>query len=193
MKRFLLLTLSCLVLTAMAGFLPKGARAAGHATNLLLGVAAVSEDTVWATGQFITSTGGTQALIEHWNGHTWNTVSIPIPAGALSSQLASITVISPRNIWAAGSFISPSLDNVETLIEHWNGSTWQIVPSPSPVGALSSFFNGISAASKDDAWAVGITEDSSGIVHPLIEHWNGSTWRIVPSPSPGPQSNFLMG
>src|SRR5260221_13563832 len=83
--------------------------------------------------------------------------------------------------------------STQTLIERWNGSKWKIVPSPNPAGAISSFLNSVSVVSEDDAWAVGVTEDSSGILHTLIEHLDHNTWVIVNSPSPGPQSNFLQG
>ena len=33
-------------------------------------------------------------------------------------------------------------------------------------------------------WAVGETQGSSGF-GPLIEHWNGVDWTVVPSPDPG--------
>jgi hypothetical protein len=86
--------------------------------------------------------------------------------------LAGVTAISPRNAWAAGSAGNKS------LIEHWNGTAWRRVPSPSPLGL--SFLSGVSAASADDVWAVG------GLNRTLIVHWNGIRWRQVPSPSPGP-------
>jgi hypothetical protein len=94
MKRFLLLTLSCLVLTAMAGFLPKGARAAGHATNLLLGVAAVSEDNAWAVGEFRDSSDTEQVLFEHWNGSTWEVLP---SATAVIGSLQGVAATSEDN------------------------------------------------------------------------------------------------
>jgi hypothetical protein len=46
------------------------------------------------------------------------------------------------------------------------------------VGSIS----GISAVSPTDAWIVGVKYvGSTGVT--LIEHWNGSTWRVVSSPN----------
>jgi hypothetical protein len=73
-----------------------------------------------------------------------------------------------------------------TLVEHWNGSTWEIVPSPNvgEGGKDSSRLRGIFGASANDTWAVGestvIASDASST---LVLHWNGTGWKIVPSPS----------
>jgi hypothetical protein len=192
MKRFLLLAFSCMIImAALATFLPKVARASG-AGNSLFGVAAVSDDDVWATGQFIPSAGPVQALIEHWNGHTWQVVSNPTPAGTQFSQLHGLAAISKDDIWAVGGFTTAG-GNGQTLTEHWNGAHWKIVPSPTPVGATNSFLSGVVAVSHHDVWAVGETQESNGFSGTLIEHWNGHTWQIVSSPSPGPQVNALLG
>jgi hypothetical protein len=42
----------------------------------------------------------------------------------------------------------------QTLIERWNGSSWQKVASPSP-GSLANSLSGVAATSASNAWAVG--------------------------------------
>jgi hypothetical protein len=72
------------------------------------------------------------------------------------------------------------------LIEHWNGHTWQIVPSAN-LGGLTCFsLNDVAAVphDEDDVWAVGNAFGAPGSTVTLIEHWNGQTWRVVPSPTP---------
>ncbi len=51
---------------------------------------------------------------------------------------------------------------------------WNIVPSPNEPSA-NNFLLGVAALSPNDAWAVGSH----------IEHWDGTSWSIVPSPQPG--------
>jgi hypothetical protein len=41
----------------------------------------------------------------------------------------------------------------------------------------------VSADSKADAWAVGFSVASGGVSQPIAEHWNGTSWTIVPSAS----------
>ncbi len=39
------------------------------------------------------------------------------------------------------------------------------------------------ATSAANAWAVGETQNSSGLLVSLVYRWNGSNWRVVPSPA----------
>lgn len=192
MKRFLIIALSCLlIIAALATFSPKVARAGG-AGNSLFGVAAISDDDVWATGQFIPpSAGPVQALIEHWNGHTWQVVSSPTPAGNQFSHLQGLAAISQDDIWAVGAFLTAGGIG-QTLTEHWNGTQWKIVPSPTPVGATNSVLLKVAAVSHSNVWAVGVTQDNSGISGTLIEHWNGHTWQIVSIPHPTGSINISL-
>ena len=59
-----------------------------------------------------------------------------------------------------------------TVIEHWNGRAWTLVPSPA-FGVLT----GVAAASPSSAWAVGSW--SAGPTA-IIEHWNGTAWTWPP-------------
>ena len=91
---------------------------------------------------------------------------------------------SASNAWAVGGNDSKPL---KTLIAHWNGKSWQQVPSPTP-GAGGALF-GVTATSARNAWAVGCAGNcyqgfGSGL-RTLILHWNGKSWQRVASPSPG--------
>jgi hypothetical protein len=43
-----------------------------------------------------------------------------------------------------------------------------------------NFFNGVSGVASNDVWAVGTGSSSTT---PLVEHWNGTQWSIVSTPS----------
>src|SRR5206468_5389259 len=62
------------------------------------------------------------------------------------------------------------------------GSSWSVVPSPSP-GTIDNTLNAVAAVSANDVWATGDYENSSGGSQPLFEHWNGSSWSVVTGPS----------
>jgi hypothetical protein len=156
----------------------------------LSGVAALASNNVWAVGTTITGT-----LVEHWNGSAWSVVASPSPAGSQSNSLSGITAIAPNDIWAVGSSSSLSGTNVvtSTLVEHWDGSRWTIVPSPNVPPqrtgvVVRDLLTSVTAISPSNVWAVGYSIDvASGSGAPnktLVEHWNGSAWTIVPSPSP---------
>ena len=63
-------------------------------------------------------------------------------------------------------------------------SSWPVVASPN-VGAGDNTLLGVAALSPTDAWAVGEAADPDGGRRPLIEHWDGDSWTVVPSPSMG--------
>ena len=114
----------------------------------------------------------------------WQVVPSPSP-GDLGSQLFDVAATSSTDAWAVGvAGGSPS----RTLIEHWDGVAWSVVPSVD-VGALNSL-SGVAAFSPTDAWAVGGTFVSND--EPLIEHWDGSTWTLVPG-DPQVTSGGLLG
>ncbi len=78
----------------------------------------------------------------------------------------------------------------KTLIESWNGTSWSVVPSPSP-GSYNQLVS-VSCASTAACTAVGLYT-GGGAGRTLIESWNGTSWLVVPSPSPGSMYNQLQG
>ena len=104
------------------------------------------------------------------------------------SILTSVAKAAANDVWAVG--WSSSTTGGFTLIEHWNGSAWSIVPSPNGPGINN--LEGVAVASAGDVWAVGERNDTSQSAQPLTEHWNGSAWSIVASAS-NPGGGILYG
>ncbi|HEY1331507.1 MAG TPA: hypothetical protein VGH10_08540, partial [Actinomycetota bacterium] len=67
---------------------------------------------------------------------------------------------------------------------HWDGSDWSLTKLPNQGGEGSSLY-GTTAPSSSDVWAVGQTQELNGSILTLTEHFDGTSWSIVPSPSPG--------
>jgi hypothetical protein len=119
----------------------------------------------------------------------WTGVQPPSPGQV--NELAGVAVVSACNIWAVGWFTSDASGSAkdQTLIEHWDGSSWAVVPGPDlGSGPRGSQLTSVRAVSASDVWAVGV--ESHG--QTLTEHWDGTAWTRVPSPSPG-AGNFLAG
>lgn len=162
--------------------------------NVLNDVVARSPDDVWAVGSASSSaTQASQPLIEHWNGMQWSIVSKSKGAHQQgeSARLSRLVALSANNVWGVGTSIDPS-GHSTTLIEHWTGTTWMIVPSPSP-GSMQNELRGAVAVSANDIWAVGFFANSTtqAMGHTLIEHWDGTRWSTVPSPEVGSNSTVL--
>ena len=105
--------------------------------------------------------------------------------------LAGVALLASDDIWAVGRFNSgkpPTVTGRQTLALHWDGAQWAGVPTPNPTwaGADFSTLEDVAAISSDRVWSVGYAEDFASLKSTtLIEQWNGSAWRIVPSPNPG--------
>jgi hypothetical protein len=164
----------------------------------LSAISADSGTDVWAVGA--SSNGTPQAL--HFNGQAWREVTIPVPASAgpsFPSILHGVTAISPTNVWAVGTSRSNAYPFPETaLIEHFDGKSWSIVPSPNPEAGIKfpgSFgLVGIAAISATNIWAVGTFSDANtGLDLPLTEHWNGTSWTTVSSATVTGEMNVLSG
>jgi hypothetical protein len=152
----------------------------------LFGVAAVASADVWAVGS--TPQTYDQALAEHWDGAQWSVA--PGTAVGTGSRLYDVAALATNDVWAVGSFFSPATNNWEQpLVEHWNGASWSVVPSPS-IGT-SSVLRGVVALAPNDIWAVGDTYTTQ--YQTLVLHWNGANWIRVPSPNVGPYGNGLFG
>jgi hypothetical protein len=88
-----------------------------------------------------------------------------------------VAAAASNDVWAVGyQNVGSSLN---TLIEHWNGTSWSIVSSPQlPNGA---YLQAVTAVSSTDVWAAGdINVSKEGV---LIEHWDGTSWSVVSSPA----------
>ena len=132
-------------------------------------------------------TGGIKAAS---SARVWHIVSSP-NVGTGDNHLNKIAAISASNIWAVGYSTADSSSPAQALIEHWDGSQWNVIAAPQPDG-WSSDLAGVAAISPSDVWAVGsFTSVTSTFA--LIEHWDGTQWNIVPGPNPGAYSNILNG
>jgi hypothetical protein len=161
----------------------------GAQDNNLNGVSAASKTDAWAVGSYIPGLNGVlNTLAQHFDGNRWT--SYPLPnVGQQENALYAVSMPGPALAWAVGYYASGKFQQ-QTLIEHYNGTAWSVVPSPSP-GALQNVLYSVAAITDNDAWAVGAQQDSSGLWHTLTEHWNGSAWSVVNAVDAGSTGNQL--
>jgi hypothetical protein len=88
-----------------------------------------------------------------------------------------VAAVASNDVWAVGYQNVGS--SINTLIEHWDGTSWSVVASPKlPNGAD---LQTATAVSSTDVWAAGdINVSEEGV---LIEHWDGTSWSVVSSPA----------
>jgi hypothetical protein len=137
----------------------------GTLSNELRGVAALGAKDVWAVGS---SASGT--LSEHWDGSGWRVV--PTPNGSTSDDfLRGVAGTAANDVWAVGS-ADVGKPYPQSLIEHWDGSTWSLSSSAGANLHGDGNLYGVAAITPTDAWAVGA----------YIAHWDGASWSVTPQP-----------
>lgn len=119
----------------------------------------------------------------------WSIVTSPNTSSTETNLLDAVTCTSASDCWAAGHYITDE-GMQQTLIQHWNGTSWSIVPSPNTGATQHNVLKSVTCASTSDCWAVGY-HDSGGVAQTLIERWNGISWSIIASPNKGTLANQL--
>jgi hypothetical protein len=160
--------------------------------NSFWGVARLSSRDAWAVGNWSNhQLNHYHVLMAHWDGRSWQPVDPP-DAPDPESGLFAIAASSPSDIWAVGGQGNNLLRHPtsRTLIEHFDGTSWSVVPSPSP-GAYT-WLSAVSASSPDDAWAVGETFRRRGD-RSLALHWDGSKWSVINTPPAASHSVSFTG
>jgi hypothetical protein len=146
----------------------------------LRGVDGSAADNVWAVGW-----AGSGTLTQRWNGTSWGVVASPNPAGATGAPtLYGVKTFSATDAWAVGSYSTVAAPVARTLIEHWDGTSWSIVPSPNP-DADVNLLTDVDGAAPNDVWAIGnVGHETYGSTprNGLVLHWNGSAWSQVNVP-----------
>ena len=173
---------------------PNGATLLSHGstTGSDLSTVAVSSDDVWTFGYTEQADGTDPALAEHFDGHTWTTVDLPSPSGAIATYPFAATAFAADDIWVVG-HSEDSNDVWSTVTEHWDGTSWSIVPSHNPAGAADTYLYAVSGSSSDDVWAVGTGLTASGNNTTFAEHWDGASWSVVTTPAPSATFSELNG
>ena len=149
----------------------------------LYGITALSATDVWVSG------GGSTPFVAHWDGLVWREVPT-VDLGGAYSILYKIAAVSSNDVWAAG-FVETRLGE-QTLVEHWDGTKWTVVPSPHPNS--DDYIRSLTAVSAKDVWLGGewFGDAPQYTEHPLVEHWDGTTWSLVKSP-PGTDPWDIVG
>lgn len=132
----------------------------GRPTGNIYDMAAPSADNVWAVG----STGpesNSELLSMHWNGSSWVTMPVPRPAlpstfrSAFRLELRGVTAKANDDVWAVGYQLGQTADfySQQTIVLHWDGRSWAIVPSPN--SEVSQSFADAVSLPTGEVWAVG--------------------------------------
>ncbi|MFC8087179.1 hypothetical protein [Streptomyces sp. NPDC057340] len=173
---------------------PDGIELAGAG---LLDVSARTADDVWAVGWLIVvdsevpnpdKPGGTiqethaEAMLQHWDGEAWHLVPVP---DAASLWTYSVNALADDDVWVSGY----TSDDRPAML-HYDGSSWSRVPVP--YDGVNGELTDLEARGPNDVWAAGrklVDDEDPG--HALLAHWDGRTWKQVPTPADAGRVNDL--
>jgi len=151
-------------------------------TSQFNSISAADYNDVWAAGYSDNpSCFCGLTIVEQWNGSAWTRLATPNPG--IANYLNGIAAVSAADVWAVG-YQWPSEATTVPLLMHYDGSSWSTFDeSQLKYANLNSVF----AVAANDVWAVGTFNNTEG----LTLHWNGTSWRQVPFPSPPGGSTVL--
>ena len=152
----------------------------------------IEPNDVWAAGSVFNGDAN-QPLLAHWNGSAWTVIDNPPTYDPfVNHEIRGMVAFASNNIWAVGSYNLTS-SRTQTLILHYDGTTWSIVSSPNAT-TTSNDLNSISGGNPNDIWAVGSYRTATSPLRlTLAMHWNGTAWTIVSSPNASAASSVLAG
>jgi hypothetical protein len=116
-------------------------------------------------------------------GNAFETVPSADPSNK-GDALYGVAALASDDAWVVGN-AGPR----DTLIEHWDGTSWAPVDSPNGNLRRNALY-GVAGLAPTDVWAVG--SSSLGLrSEALIEHWDGFAWNIVQGPGDLPPGSTL--
>jgi hypothetical protein len=151
----------------------------GTERDILFGASATSTSDVWAVGDQQGANGKFETLVEHFDGVRWSAVPSPDP-GSVGNHLYGVRAIEPDDVWAVGQQVGATGPE-RTLVEHWDGRRWSVVPSAGNGAASGMLF---SVTSGDGGvWAAGESDDAVAGARPLIQRLDDGAFVNVAVPA----------
>ena len=155
--------------------------------DILNGVSCPSSSACSAVG-LVADGPGYGTLAEGWNGSTWQLENSADPGGSEVTEFQGVSCTSSTACTAVG-YYSGS-DQLVTLVELWNGTTWTVQSTPNP-GDRTADLAAVSCSAPSACSAVGYSAPPGtplanpvpvDISRPLAERWTGSAWEIEATP-----------
>jgi len=109
----------------------------------------------------------------------------PRPAAAAAAgdvTLSGVSCPDAAHCLAVGQVVTTSNPGRD-YAQAWNGRAWRVVTPPSP-GASPAALNAVACTGPASCVAVGSYATVAGPAHTLALFWNGSSWRVLSTPSP---------
>jgi hypothetical protein len=165
---------------------------AGSTGTGLTSISCSSGTSCMAVGTYLDGTGTPLPYSATWSGSSWTRRTVATPSGASATFLTSVSCTTGTACTTVG-YSTTSLGAVFAVAERWNGTTWaqQSLAAP-PAGSTGTALLGVSCTSSSHCSAVGYSLSATGVLTPLAEGWNGTTWAVQATPNPDPTNGAAV-
>jgi RHS repeat-associated protein len=136
-------------------------------------ITCTSSSNCWTVGYAKDGSGYWQTLTTKYNGTSWSVVTSPTHSTTQHHYLYTVYCVTSSDCYAGGRYLNGSY--YQTLVEHYNGTSWSIVTTANTSSGENNSSWGVSCASTSDCWAVG---PYSATEKALVQHYNGTSWSI---------------
>lgn len=131
-------------------------------------------------------------LVEKLSETKWVIDTMPVPEGAVSSELHGIDCASTTFCMAVGSYTLVGGGPQWAMSATWDGKTWTSRAVAKPTESKASVLLDVSCASSSNCTGVGGYKNSKNTQVSFVERWNGTTWSHQSSPNPGGSTNTVF-
>lgn len=153
----------------------------------------IASNDVWAGGwqykQDAAGYVGPHLFVIHWDGSQWTEVPTPMPAtlgtqGGSGEFIHGIDAAGPNDVWFVGEWMEALQNKRPALAMHWDGSNFTMFDTPlmHPKG---DSLEAVAVIASNDVWAVGGGKTSASGANAYILHWDGSSWTLQTTATPG--------
>jgi len=162
----------------------------GVRNSELAGLACFSSKNCMAVGNYTSASGRFLPFAAGWHDGRWKLETTPSVPKQRYAEFQGVSCPTATRCMAVGE----TKDNtragyIHAFAETWSGGKWHVSTLRHP----PSFFSGVSCPARNRCFAAGITFPSAhASEHPLIETWNGRTWKTQP-PARTSAPNTLSG
>jgi hypothetical protein len=145
-------------------------------------LAPVAPDDVWLVSYQTTSSGQAGApSLKHWDGKSWHTAQLPVPAGQVE-YINGVAAVSANDVWAFGGSADQQHPQGGPLLFHWDGNQWTRSPLAAVTNRGSSLTDTVAVYGTNNVWVAGDAGNAT-TSRPFLEHWDGRSWQQMLLPT----------
>jgi hypothetical protein len=160
------------------------------AFSYLFGVTAIAGNNVWAVGTYFNfGSNGWQTLVEHWDGVSWTTMP-SINTNTFDNELFDVSAFSSTDVWVVGEQSLSLTAPLQSLAQHWDGTTWTTLTTPNlGVAGSDNEILGVNALEAGHAVAVGYANHTVDVNFNELTPRQGEGWDLLAS---GTSTSLLL-